>query len=83
MSDKQSENGKPPWPVYATHRSSAAQEEAKKYPNQWIAWSADGTRIIAHHEDPMRATQLVLEAGLAPEDVVMAFESAEDDTVFL
>jgi hypothetical protein len=85
MSEKQPKNGKPPWRVYVSNRSLAAQEEARKYPDQWIAWSADGTRIVAHHADPLEAIKLVKAAGLDTEDVVMAFEppAGEEDVAYL
>jgi hypothetical protein len=84
MSENSRREGKPPWRTYVTNRSQAAQEEATQYPNQWIAWSADGTRIVAHHPDPLEVAQMVLAAGLNSEDVILAYELPEgEDTALL
>jgi hypothetical protein len=34
-----------------------------QYRGQWIAWSPDGSRIIAHSDDPDAIYPLILQAG--------------------
>jgi hypothetical protein len=38
-------------------------EELEKYRGQWVAWSLDGTRIIAHAHDLDTLYERVLQAG--------------------
>jgi hypothetical protein len=84
MNDNAKSEGRPPWRTYVTNRGQAAQEEARQYPNQWIAWSADGTRIVAHHPDPLEVAKMIEAAGLDSEEVILAFEPPEgEDTTFL
>jgi hypothetical protein len=62
-----------PWRVYSTDRPLALQEEADAYRDEWVAWSADGTRIVAHHHDPLEVAAMVKAAGLDSEEVVMSY----------
>ena len=45
------------------NRNRFPTEELETYRGQWIAWSLDGTRIIAHADDPDTLDALILEAG--------------------
>ena len=85
MSEKRNAEGKPPWKVFVSNRGREAQEEAREFPDQWIAWSADGTHIVAHHPDPLEVVKMVKAAGVDSEDVVMAYEppEGERDTIQL
>jgi hypothetical protein len=80
MDENAKRGRKPPWRTYVTTRSQAAQEEARRYPGQWIAWSADGTRIVAHHPDPVEVTTMVEAAGLDSDDVILAYEPPEGES---
>jgi hypothetical protein len=55
--------------------------ELEKYRGQWIAWSLDGTRIIAHADDPDDLDALILQAGGDPQRCVVE-GLPEEDTVF-
>jgi hypothetical protein len=44
--------------------------ELQKYAGQWVAWSADGTRIVASHSDMLALCDIVDRAGLGPHEVV-------------
>ena len=57
--------------VYLQNRCKHPLEELAKYGNQWVAWSADGSRIVAHHEDALEVTRMVDAAGIDSEDVVL------------
>jgi hypothetical protein len=51
-----------------------------KYVGKWVAFSSDGTKIVASHEDPGVLGQLVQAAGFDLQDVV--FEGIpEEDTI--
>jgi hypothetical protein len=84
MNENAKREGSPPWHTYVTNRSQAALEEARRYSNQWIAWRADGTQIVAHHSDPLEVARMVEAAGLDSEDVILAYEPPEgEDTMSL
>ncbi len=44
------------------NRNRSAGEELEKYRGRWIAWSLDGTRIIAHSDDRDHLNALILQA---------------------
>lgn len=74
MSEKPRQDGWPPDPVvYNANRSAVPLDELAKIGNQWSAWSMDGSRIIAHHEDLSQLFELLKEQGLTTADVVMEF----------
>jgi hypothetical protein len=73
VNQKQVEKAAPPWRVYAANRPQELWDEADQYRDEWLAWSADGTRIIAHHHDPSEVCALVKAAGLESEDVVLSY----------
>ena len=63
------------------NRNRFPPEELEKYRGQWIAWSLDGTRIIAHSDDPDALDALILQAGEDPQRCVLS-GLPEEDTVF-
>lgn len=74
MSDKSWPDAWPPDPdVYNANRTAVPLEELAKIGNQWSAWSMDGSRIIAHHEDLTQLIEWLKEQGLTSGDVVMEF----------
>ncbi len=44
-------------------------EELQKLAGQWVAFSADGCRIVAHGKDLAELDRRVIEAGEDPEEV--------------
>ena len=73
MNQKKNDGPAPPWRVYNTNRPEALQGQADQYRDEWVAWSADGTRIVAHHHDPHEVVAAVKAAGLDSEDVVLSY----------
>jgi hypothetical protein len=74
MSEKTLREGWPPDPiVFNANRTSVPLEELAKIGKQWSAWSMDGSRIIAHHEDLSQMFELLKEQGLTTADVVVEF----------
>jgi hypothetical protein len=49
------------------------------YAGQWVAWSPDGARIVAHADDTTALTMLVIEAGMNPSQCV--FERIEEGSL--
>jgi hypothetical protein len=55
--------------TYVKNRSRHSLDELARYGDQWVAWSADGTTVVAHHKDPLEVTAMVLAAGVDSEEV--------------
>jgi hypothetical protein len=66
---------------YRQNRASFTAAELVKHDGQWVAFTADGRRIIASHEDFGALNDLVVAAGENPETV--AFERIELNEVSL
>jgi hypothetical protein len=56
--------------LYNENRNKIPIEELQKYAGQWVAFSADGTRIIAGHQDPLTLASMLDQAGYKGTDVV-------------
>lgn len=56
---------------FGKNRYAFSPDELRPFAGQWVAWSADGRRIIAHHENVEEVGQRVLAAGMKSEDVVL------------
>jgi hypothetical protein len=46
-------------------------EELQKLVGHWVAYSADGSRIVAHGKDLTELDRRVIEAGEDPEEVAL------------
>jgi len=64
------ENEKPDRWTYVRNRSKWTPDELAVYGDEWVGWSLDGSRIVAHHADLLEATRLAREAGFGGEDVI-------------
>ena len=64
-----------------TNRSHLPIEVLKKYQGQWVAFSADGSRIVAGAEDLASLDQRVIAAGENPEEVGIERIEFEDTSV--
>jgi hypothetical protein len=64
-------NGKvrPDRDTYLKNRYSFPLDQIARLSEQWVAWSADGTRIIAHDADLVTVTEQVRAARLGSDDV--------------
>src|SRR5207245_294383 len=51
---------------FLENRQKFPPEELVKYMGSWIAWSPDGTRIVAHTQQPEDLEELVRAAGEDP-----------------
>ena len=63
--------------VYEANRSRFKAEEMANYKGQWVAFSPDGSRIVANSGDLGELDRLVVAAGEDPETV--GIERISDD----
>ena len=61
------------------NRKAWTAEQIAPYLGHWVAWSLDGTRIVAHHEDPVEVVRDYEALGLTGGDVLMERLPAEDE----
>jgi hypothetical protein len=56
---------------FRRNQSRFPREELAKYNGQYVAWSADGTRILATHVDPAELDSQLVAAGLDPSEILV------------
>ncbi len=54
--------------VYLKNRVAFPLEELAKHRGEWVAWSSDGTRLVAASRNPEALDELIRAAGEDPED---------------
>ena len=59
--------------LFIVNRNKFTYEQLAPYAGQHVAWSTDGTRIVAHHADFEELFAAVLQSGLSSEDVVFSY----------
>ena len=60
--------------AFLKNRQALSPNELEKYQNHWVAWSEDGTRIVAASKESNEAVyNLVVSAGLDPSECVFGF----------
>jgi hypothetical protein len=64
--------------VYEENRRRFPQDELNKYSGQHVAFSRDGTRILASGKDMEEVEQRVVAAGLDPSQVVFSYIDPPD-----
>ena len=57
---------------FRRNQSRFPREELAKYNGQYVAWSDDGTHILAAHADPAQVDALLRAAGLYPGDFLVS-----------
>lgn len=50
------------------NRPAFPRDELAKYRGEWVAWSPDGSRVVAAARDPDALDELVRAAGEDPEE---------------
>jgi hypothetical protein len=63
---------------FLVNRAQFPPTELARYSGQWVAWSPDGSRIVAHAEFPDVLEELVIQAGEDPERCVLEGIPEED-----
>jgi hypothetical protein len=57
---------------FRRNQSRFPRAELEKYNGQYVAWSADGTAILAADPDPLRVDALVCAAGHDPAVILVS-----------
>jgi hypothetical protein len=65
--------------AFARNRDRFGPNDLSPYAGQWLAWSLDGSRIVAHHEDLQEVARRVLASGLESDEVVLECLPTADD----
>jgi hypothetical protein len=63
------------------NRTQFPEAELAKYYGKEVAWSLDGTRIVASGDDPRQVCIAVGQAGLKSDEVVLAYVPFPDELV--
>jgi hypothetical protein len=64
---------------YLNSRGNIRPQDLLPYAGQWVAWSADGTQIVAHHDDLVVVAERVLAAGIDSQDVILEWLPTEEN----
>jgi hypothetical protein len=76
------ENRKDVWPpgeLFRRNQNQFPAEELMKYAGQHVAWSRDGTRILASGESFGAVDDQLQAAGIDPSTVVFSFVDPPDE----
>jgi hypothetical protein len=67
---------------YSMNRKKFPAEELARYAGQWLAWSPDGTRILAHGQDQETVEAQLRATGIDPSEVVWSsMPRLDEDTI--
>jgi hypothetical protein len=66
---------------YLKNRSAAPVDLLVKHRGEWIAWSPDGTHVVASTKNPEILDELVRNAGENPEECVVEGIPEEDSVI--
>lgn len=66
---------------FLANRACFPLDELAKHAGQWIAWSPDGTRVVASARNPESLADLVRNAGEVPEECVIEGIPEEDSVL--
>ncbi len=56
---------------FRRNQSRVPREELERYNGQYVAWSPDGSRIVAADPDPVRLDDTLLAGGYDPAEIVV------------
>jgi hypothetical protein len=63
------------------NRQQFPPEELARYAGKFVAWSPDGTHILASDEDELRLANAIRAGGHNSADVLIAYVPADDEVV--
>jgi hypothetical protein len=66
---------------YLTNRHRFPPDELARHAGRYVAWSPDGTQIVASDEDPERVVEAVRGRGLDPEEAPISYVPSRDETL--
>ncbi len=58
--------------TFRRNQSQFPRAELEKYDGQYVAWSDDGTRILAADPDPLRVDAMLVAAGYDPAQILVS-----------
>jgi hypothetical protein len=67
--------------TFIRNRSRFPVEELALYAGKYVAWSADGTRILASDKDQVRLDQALQVAGHDTAEVLVSFMPHPDEVI--
>ena len=65
--------------LFNVNRNKFTYEQLAPYAGQHVAWSTDGTRIVASHADPFVLIRILEEQGLAGGEYVFDYLPGADE----
>lgn len=68
---------------FRTNRASFPTAELAKYCGQWVAFSSDGTRVLAADASIARIESQLKAAGFSPNEVVLERVPGLDEDMYL
>jgi hypothetical protein len=66
---------------FLRNRSRLLPAELERYAGMYVAWSPDGTQIIAADNDPTQVVAAVKAAGYSPAECVLSSVPAPEEVV--
>jgi hypothetical protein len=66
---------------FLENRRRFPPEELARYAGKYVAWSPDGTRIVACDEDLQRVAAAVVAQGFDPGEVVLSSVPLPDEVI--
>ena len=66
---------------FLANRTSFPLDALAQYAGQWIAWSPDGARIVAHATEPQALDDLIRAVGEDPEECLVEGIPGEDSVI--
>ena len=66
---------------FQKNRQQFPPEELARYAGKFVAWSPDGTHILASNGDELQLAKAVRAAGHNSAEILIAFVPAEDEVL--
>jgi hypothetical protein len=66
---------------YIKNRNAFPPEELEKYYGKFVAWSLDGTRIVASGDDDLQVFEALKAAGQDTSQVVFSYVERPDEVI--
>jgi hypothetical protein len=64
---------------FQSNRQRFPAQELAKYAGKFVAWSPEGTRILAGDEDELRLANAIRDAGYNSAEILISFVPAGDE----
>jgi hypothetical protein len=64
---------------FRRNQSCFPQEELQKYNGQYVAWSPDGTCILAADRDPLQVDRTLCAAGYDPASILVSLVAVPEE----